>query len=69
MSASYGTSIACLLGLTLTMGSVTSAVAAATPIGETTFGGKIFVNASHLGQYNNGKRTDVSRSGVYLTRL
>lgn len=69
MSASYGTSIACLLVLTLTMGSVTSALAADTPIGETTFGGKIFVNASHLDQYKNGKRTDVARNGVDLTRF
>jgi hypothetical protein len=43
--------------------------AADTPIGGTTIGGKLFLDTTHLNQYKNGKRTDVSRDGADLTRF
>ena len=70
MKAPRGTSFGVrLLGLLLAAGSSTAALADDTPIGDTTIGGKIFVNASHINQYKNGKRTDVSRDGADLTRF
>jgi len=63
-SAAFG-----LLGLLLATACTTAALAQDTPIGGTTFGGKVFLNVSHLNQYRNGKRTDVSRDGADLTRF
>lgn len=70
MNAPRGPSAALgLLGLLLATACTTAALAQDTPIGGTTFGGKFFLNVSHLNQYRNGKRTDVSRDGADLTRF
>lgn len=61
--------VACLLGLLGFGGSAVTAHAADTPIGDTTVGGKLFVNATHLNAYKNGQRTDVSRNGIDLKRF
>lgn len=58
-----------LVTLALAAAAVTPVLAAETPIGETTFGGKIFVDASHLDQSKNGKRTDASGNSADLKRL
>lgn len=39
-----------------------------TPIGGTTVGGKIFLDATHLNQHRSGRRTDLSGNGVDLKR-
>lgn len=51
------------------VGPGTTAQAADTPIGGTTIGGKLFLDATHLDQYKNGKRTDTRRDGADLTRF
>ena len=40
-----------------------------TPIGATTVGGKIFLDATYPNQYKNGKRTALSRNGQDLKRF
>ncbi|MGS1012959.1 porin [Rhodanobacter sp. UC4448_H15] len=55
--------------LALATGAAAPATAADTPVGATTFNGKIFLDATHLNQYKNGKRTKLSPNGADLRRF
>lgn len=58
-----------LAGLVLALVACAPAHAADTPIGATTVGGKIFLDATHLNQYKNGERTALDANGLDLKRF
>lgn len=64
-----GSLAALLTGACLLLVCSSTTLAADTPVGETTFGGRIFINASHLDSYQHGHRSASSGNGVDLTRL
>jgi hypothetical protein len=53
----------------LALGLAHGARATDTPPGVTTVEGTVFLDASHLNQYRDGKRTAASRNGADLTRF
>lgn len=68
-SPSPGHTVAGLAGLVLAVAAAAPARAADTAVGDTTLGGKIFIDATHLDQHRNGRRTGLDRNGVDLKRL
>lgn len=61
--------VAGLAGFVLALAACPSARAADTPVGTTTVGGKLFLDATHLNQYRNGRRTALDRNGLDLKRF
>jgi hypothetical protein len=61
--------VARLAGIVLALAACGSAHATDTAVGDTTMGGKIFVDATRLDQHKNGRRTALNRDGVDLKRF
>lgn len=68
-SRSLRHALAGLATLAAVAGICAPAQASDAEIGETTFGGKVFLDTTHLDQSKSGKRTDASGNGADLTRL